>query len=216
MAHEDQSKLCLVVEAANCEDTSRRVGAVLQSVDIAVIFISPAGCTPHNAAAAKQLVELAQSNGVAALVENDAQLARALRADGVHLSWAKQTVKQYDEARQIVGNRCIVGADAGRSRHDAMTLGEAGADYVGFGVPAHVVDRETASARRLALIEWWSEIFEVPCVALDVATPKEAQALVHAGADFVALAIPADLAIEQLPRWAQDLADALIDREAAA
>jgi thiamine-phosphate pyrophosphorylase len=87
---------------------------------------------------------------------------------------------------------------------------------VGFGIPGHVEDRKAARARQLALIEWWSEIFEVPCVAFDVETPQEAVALAHAGADFVALAIPAGLAIEELARWAQDLAGALTAREAAA
>ncbi len=50
-----------------------------------------------------------------------------------------------------------------------MTAGEDGADYVGFGIPAFVKDRETAIERQIELIAWWSEIFEVPCVAFDVA-----------------------------------------------
>jgi len=216
MAHEDQPRLCIVAEAAMGEDTRKRVSAVLDSADIAVLFITALGATPLNAALAKPLVDIAQARGVAALIDHDVQLARTLRADGVHLPWAKDAATRYAEARQIMGNHFIVGVDAGRSRHDAMTLGEAGADYVGFGIPAHVEDRETARARRLALIEWWSEIFEVPCVAFDVESPNEAAALGRAGADFVALALPADLNVEELPRWAQDRAAALTAREAAA
>ena len=87
---------------------------------------------------------------------------------------------------------------------------------MGFGIPAHVEDRETARARQLALIEWWSEIFEVPCVAFDVETSQEAVALAQSGADFVALAIPAGFATDELARWAHDLAGALTAREAAA
>ena len=33
------------------------------------------------------------------------------------------------------GDRGIIGVDAGISRHDAMTVAEAGADYVAFGAP---------------------------------------------------------------------------------
>jgi thiamine-phosphate pyrophosphorylase len=198
------------------EDVLKRVSIVLQSSDIAVLFIAPASATPLDAAAAKPLVDVAQANGVAALIEGDAQLARALRADGVHLPWAKDPAKQYSEARQIMGHGFVVGVDAGRSRHDAMSLGEAGADYVGFGIPGHVEDRVTARARQVALIEWWSEIFEVQCIAFDVDTSQDAVALARAGADFVALSIPSELAIEQLARWAKDLAGALIAREAAA
>lgn len=216
MAREDQPRLCIVAEAAMGEDVLRRVSVVLESADIAVLFIAPAGATPPDVVSAKPLVDAAQAKGVAALIEGDAQLARTLRADGVHLPWAKEAAKRYGDARQIMGNRFIVGGDVGRSRHEAMSLCETGADYVGFGIPGHVEDREAARARQLALIEWWSEIFEVPCVAFDVETPQEAVALAHAGADFVALAIPAGLAIEELARWAQDLADALTAREAAA
>lgn len=198
------------------EDALRRVSIVLESADIAVLFIAPAGTTPFDVASAKPLVDAAQAKGVAVLIEGDARLARTLRADGVHLPWAKEIAKHFGDARQIMGHRFIVGVDVGRSRHDAMSLGETGADYVGFGIPAHVEDRETARARQLALIEWWSEIFEVPCVAFDVETSQEAVALAQAGADFVALAIPAGFATDELARWAHDLAGALTAREAAA
>jgi thiamine-phosphate pyrophosphorylase len=122
---------------------------------------------------------------------------------------------RYGEARDILGGRFIVGADAGRSRHDAMTLGEAGADYVGFGIPAHVEDRESARSRRLELVGWWSEIFEVPCVAFDVETAEEAARLAAAGADFVALRAPA-LPAAELARWGEDVMRALSLPEAAA
>jgi thiamine-phosphate pyrophosphorylase len=70
-----------------------------------------------------------------------------------------------------------------------MELGEAGAVYVAFGIPANVQDREGADERRLALISWWSELFGVPCVAFNVATADEAHRLAEAGADFVSLTV---------------------------
>ena len=150
------------------------------------------------------------------LIEGDAQLARAVCADGVHMPWSKEPVAHYGEARQIMGDRFSVGVDAGPSRDDAMALGEAGADYVGFGIPANLEDREMARACRLALIEWWSEIFQVPCVAFDVESQREAAALAQAGADFVTLTIPAGLTVEELAHWAQDLESALTARKDAA
>ena len=84
----------------------------------------------------------------------------------------------------------IVGADAGISRHDAMTVAEDGADYIAFGAPAHLKDRDKAKERRDELIAWWAEIFQAPCIALDVETAAEAEALRKARADFVAIKLP--------------------------
>jgi thiamine-phosphate pyrophosphorylase len=82
-----------------------------------------------------------------------------------------------------------------------MTLGEEGADYIAFGIPAHVEDRDTARARRRELIAWWSEIFEIPCVAFDVETPEDAHDLAASGADFIAVRVPAGLLPETLEAY---------------
>ena len=133
------------------------------------------------------LVELAQAQGIATLIEGDADLARAVRADGVHVPWSEDVAAEFARAREGLGTKFIVGADAGRSRHDAMALAEAGADYIGFGIPAFVEDRVTAAERRLDLTAWWSEIFEIPVMALDVETATDVGLLCAVQADFVAV-----------------------------
>ncbi|MBI1649704.1 thiamine phosphate synthase [Hyphomicrobium sulfonivorans] len=191
MARQDQEQdqkdgpaLCVVVTAGSSHDA---LADVLKRAHPASVIIAPSDSEPLTAANARPLVELVQSQEIAALIYGDAQLARTLRADGVHLPWHQDVVAQYGEARDILGTRYIVGIDVGRSRHDAMTLAEEGADYIGFGIPPHVEDREAAGNRRRELVAWWSEIFEVPCIALDVETPEEAETLSAAGADFIAL-----------------------------
>jgi thiamine-phosphate pyrophosphorylase len=203
----DQEARLYVVVAAGIAPAA--VGTLLASAPIAALLIAADG-SPLDAGRTKPLVELVQARGIAALIESDAALARTLRADGVHVPWSKDIVARYEEAREILGGRFIVGADAGRLRDDAMTLGEAGADYVGFGIPAHVEDRESARARQLDLVAWWGEIFEPPCVAFDVDTVEEGARLARKGADFVALKAPP---AGELGRWAQEAAHALAAEE---
>ena len=135
----------------------------------------------------KTLAPVAQDKGAAAVIAANGEVdlaAVAVRggADGVH------TVAGLAEARslreRLKGDR-IVGAGNIRSKHDAMTIGEAEVDYVMFGEP-----RADGSVPPLeAVIErasWWAEIFQIPCVAyaprLD-AVPD----LARTGAEFVAI-----------------------------
>jgi len=208
MGRSDESKLYVVVEAGIAPAA---VEALLASASVAAVLVAPDGA-PLDAARTKPIVDLVQARGVAALIEDDAGHARTLRADGVHLTWSRDMVSRYGAAREILGGRFIVGADAGRSRDDAMMLGEAGADYVGFGIPGHVEDRRTARERQLELVAWWAEIFEPPCVAFDVETVEDAAHLVLAGADFVALRPPSSVAPE-LARWAKEATYALATEE---
>lgn len=212
MGHEVRAKLYLLAKAG--ADT-RRLGQVLDASGAASLLIA-GGAEALTAAAARPLVELAQAKDVAALIEGDAQLARTLRADGVHLPWSKDIAARYAEARDILGTRFIVGADVGRSRHDAMSIAEDGADYIGFGIPPHVEDRLAAADRRLELISWWSEIFEVPCVAFDVESAEDAVMLAAAGADFVAMGFEAFADVEAARAAQRDIAKASAQREALA
>lgn len=181
--------LVVPVSAEDAAHLPACLTAVLSTVPAASVLLTPKAGERLEARLIKPAVEAIQAAGAAALLADDAELVRIVRADGLHLTWAKEQPGRYALAREDLGARYSIGADAGRSRHDAMTLCEAGADYVAFGIPPHVEDRETAFSRQLDLISWWAEIFQPPCVALDVAGAGSARALAGAGADFVALTL---------------------------
>jgi thiamine-phosphate pyrophosphorylase len=159
---------------------SREVGAAFEqtiaSIDVACVLLAQ-GETAPDLAQASEIVRRTQGYGIAVLVENDSELAFSLGADGLHLSDADE--RNYGQARARLGNAAILGVSCGDNRHTAMTFAEMGADYIAFGGPSFEKER------RAELIAWWSEIFQVPCVALDVEDAAEAARLAELGADFV-------------------------------
>ena len=207
--------LYLAIETIAGDAQLGRLKQALGSAPISALLISPAPGSAFDERTAKAMIELAQSKGVAAILAADVALARSIRADGVHIPWSEDVTDKYAEAREILGDRFIVGADAGRSRHDAMLIGEGNADYVAFGIPAHVEDRERARERRLDLVQWWAEIFEIPVVAFDVGEPSEAAALAAAGTDFIAVLLPKHLKPAEIPDWIAAFNQAIADPQPA-
>jgi thiamine-phosphate pyrophosphorylase len=135
----------------------------------------------------KALAPSAQEHGAAVIVavEGKADLATiAARggADGVHVPGDPAQVR---ELRERLKSERAIGVGAIRTKDDAMTLGEAGADYLLFGEPRP--DGSLPSLDSVVeRVSWWAEIFETPCVAyapgLDAVEP-----LAATNAEFVAL-----------------------------
>ncbi len=148
--------------------------------DIACVSLGR-GLAAIDEAYAHRIIDVVQGAGAACLIEGDAELAEQLGSDGVHLPADPEA---YRKARALLGSEASIGVDCGLSRHQAMLLGELGADYVGFG-PASPDDIEGID-RCAELIAWWAEIFVVPCVALNIDGVDAARELAVLGADFVA------------------------------
>jgi thiamine-phosphate pyrophosphorylase len=117
-------------------------------------------------------------HGIAFLVQDDVAAALEVGADGVHLGGGGADVAA---SRAALESERILGACCGHSRDAAMAAGEAGADYVGFGD----LDRPPGP-KVYDLLEWWSELFVLPCLAEVATTEGDCARLARAGADFVA------------------------------
>lgn len=143
------------------------------------------GIEQHEAARlAEPLQATCAKHDVAFIVNDDVALAKRLKADGVHLG---QGDGDPCEARELLGREAQIGVTCHSSRHLAMEAGEAGADYVAFGAFFDSTTKQSGHRAGPELLEWWSTLFEIPCVAIGGITPNNCQPLVAAGADFLAV-----------------------------
>lgn len=156
-------------------------------------------------AALKPIIQAAD----AAFILNDRpDLAAKLDADGVHVG---QSDASFAEARAALGRDRIVGVTCHDSRDLAYAAAEAGADYVTFGAFYPTGTKEPSHWAEPELLEIWQETMETPCVAIGGITVENAEPLVRAGADF--LAVSAGVwAYPEGPRAAVATFNALFDR----
>jgi len=127
---------------------------------------------------------VAQERDVAFILNDRPDLAAETGCDGVHVG---QQDAPYAEARALMGADRIVGVTCHASRDLAMEAAEAGADYVAFGAFFPTTTKVSGHRADLEILDWWSEIMTVPCVAIGGITPENCGPLVAAGADFLAV-----------------------------
>ena len=143
------------------------------------------GLDQHEAARlAAPLQAICAARDVAFIVNDDVALAKRLGADGVHLGQGDGAPR---DAREELGREAQIGVTCHASKHFAMEAGEAGADYVAFGAFFDSTTKASEHRPELEILEWWSNLFEIPCVAIGGITPANCQPLVEAGADFLAV-----------------------------
>ncbi|MEO0773415.1 MAG: thiamine phosphate synthase [Pseudomonadota bacterium] len=154
-----------------------QLDAVLAAHDVACVRLA---LSTHDegelSRAADACREVTHARDVALVIETHFVLADRLGLDGVHLL---DGARQVRAARKALGPDAIVGAFCGTSRHDGISAGEAGADYISFG-PAGVSALGDGSRAEVDLFAWWTEMIEVPVVAegaLDVNCVAELSAV---------------------------------------
>jgi thiamine-phosphate pyrophosphorylase len=152
----------------------------LTQADVAAVLLRLKDADPRTMISTiKALAPTIQERGAALLLDGHVDLVARSGADGAHLS----RIDALSGAIPTLKPDRIVGCGGLKTRHDSMTAGELGADYVMFGEPDERGLRPQVSAIAERL-QWWDELFEPPCVGF-AARPDELGELAAAGADFV-------------------------------
>ena len=162
---------------------SETLKAVLDAGDVAALQLR---LKPADDGAILRAVDalrtIAQNRGVAFILNDRPDLAAKSGCDGVHIGIEDMPLH---DAQKLMGPDAIIGVTCKTSRHRAMEAGEAGASYVAFGAFFDSATRGVMAEADVEILEWWSKLMEVPCVAIGGITPENCGPLVKAGADFI-------------------------------
>jgi thiamine-phosphate pyrophosphorylase len=158
----------------------------LDAGDVASVQLRLKGVTDDDIMRAGDiLMRVTQRAGAAFILNDRPDLAAKLGADGVHVG---QEDASYSEARALMGRDRIVGVTCHNIRHLAIEAAEAGADYVAFGAFFPTATKAAETHAEPEIIQWWSEMMVVPCVAIGGITVENCAPLIEAGADFLSVA----------------------------
>ncbi len=134
--------------------------------------------------AAKAITPIAHEYGTMVLINDRPDLVKTCGADGVHIG---QDDMDYLSSRKLLGDDAIIGVTCHNSRELAFKAAQSGADYVAFGAFFDTPTKTPKTRAELELLTWWQETVEIPAVAIGGITVKNAESVIIAGADFIAI-----------------------------
>lgn len=133
---------------------------------------------------AESLRALTREFNVTFIVNDDAQLAAQVDADGVHLGGEDGSVAA---ARALLGRAKIIGVSCYNRAPLALEAVRQGADYVAFGAFFSSSVKPEAVKAEVALLHLARREVQAPIVAIGGITQQNGAALVAAGADALAV-----------------------------
>lgn len=133
---------------------------------------------------ATALLALCRQHRIPLLINDDAELAWAIGADGVHLG---QSDGSLVAARARLGANAIIGVTCHDQLHLARIAARDGASYVAFGAMFTSGTKPLAQPCPLAVLTAARTQLALPLVAIGGITPDNAASVIDAGAQAVAV-----------------------------
>ena len=126
---------------------------------------------------------LCTAAGIPLIINDDASLAAAVGADGVHLGEHDGAVAA---ARALLGQDAIIGVSCYDDLRRAFDAAAQGADYLAFGAFYPSTTKPLATQAPLDLLQR-ARAIGLPQVAIGGITPENARFVIAAGADMTAV-----------------------------
>ena len=130
------------------------------------------------------ITKVCHAAGVEVILNDRPDLVADIGADGAHIG---QEDMDYFSSREVLGGDAIIGVTCHNSKELAFAAAKAGADYVAFGAFFDTPTKTPKTRAELEVLSWWHEAVEIPSVAIGGITVENAEAVIAAGADFIAV-----------------------------
>jgi thiamine-phosphate pyrophosphorylase len=127
---------------------------------------------------------IAQSRGVAFLLNDRADLVASTGADGAHVGQEDMPARG---ARRLMGPDRMLGVTCKSSRDLANRAVEDGADYVAFGAFFASTSKQVSNVADPEILRWWSQEGTRPSCAIGGITAANLAPLVTVGANLLAI-----------------------------
>ena len=171
-------------EEPDAEVLARKVQEALLGGSRMVQYRNKTGTSALRREQCTALLALCRAAGAPLIVNDDLDLALAVGADGVHLG---QDDIPIGIARAELGDTMLLGASCYDRLELALAARDAGADYVAFGSAFPSTTKPGAPRASSALYREAKSRLGCPIVAVGGITPQNAQTLIAAGVDAVAV-----------------------------
>lgn len=132
----------------------------------------------------QEIKKICDENNCLFLLNDFYEIALEVGASGVHVGIDDKKISQI---RQNSPKNFVIGASCYDSKHLAMEAGEQGADYISFGAFFETQTKISRGKPTVEILNWASEILNLPIVAIGGINDKNCVELVKNGADFLAV-----------------------------
>jgi len=158
-----------------------------QTIDGGASIIQYRNKTSHDYDREKEahgILQLCREYNIPLIINDDLALARAIGADGVHLGQHDIPCKI---ARNFLGSSYIIGVTCNNKIENAYAAISSGATYVAFGAFFPSLSKPEAPHADIELLLTARDKISIPIAVIGGITSENAQQLIDAGADMVAI-----------------------------
>ena len=130
------------------------------------------------------ILRLCREYDVPCIVNDDVEICRVLKADGVHLGENDDNIA---EVRHILGEDAIIGSSCYDQLNRAKQAQKEGASYVAFGAMFPTPTKPNAPRATLELLREAKSEIQIPIVAIGGITMNNAHDVIETGVDAIAV-----------------------------